>query len=38
MLDQVNLPDILPPRELTVAGYLDRAEGEIRGYGQTITG
>src|SRR5215467_1606001 len=34
MLDQVNLPDILPLRELTVAEYLDRAEVKIRGYGQ----
>ena len=35
MLDEENLPVILP-RELSDEGYLDQAEGEIRGYGRIV--
>jgi hypothetical protein len=34
--DLQNGPNILQPRELTDEEYLDQAEGEIRGYGQSF--
>jgi hypothetical protein len=36
MLDQVNLLEILPARDVTDEVYLTEAEGEIRGYGRLV--
>jgi hypothetical protein len=36
MLEQANLPDILPACDITDEAYLTEAEGEIRGYGRLV--